>query len=316
MNVPLLGALFTFLAVVLATSAAFLYMNSKEALQTWRRRADGTSSVAEKTGEKVGEQLLARFHSLLEWFARMNQPSNVEQARATRRQLITAGYRSGKAPVFFVGTKLFLAVVMTTLIALIPVKHLGFPTFSNLVFYYVLAAACGYYAPILWLRRAIAQRKDSLQRAIPDALDLMVVCVEAGLGLDQAIARVGDEVKRTHPALSDELNLLAMELRTGVSRQEALRNFAHRTDMAEARNLVALLVQTDRFGTSIGQALRVHADSMRSTRRLKAEELAAKLPVKLLFPLIFFIFPSMFIVLLGPASIQMVRVLFPTLNGQ
>ena len=316
MNVPLLGALFTFLAVVLATSAAFLYMNSKEALQTWRRRADGTASGAEKTGEKVSEHVLAQFHSLLEWFARMNQPSNVEQARATRRQLITAGYRSGKAPVFFVGTKLFLAVVMTTLIALIPMKHLGFPTFSNLVFYYVLAAACGYYAPILWLRRAIAQRKDALQRAIPDALDLMVVCVEAGLGLDQAIARVGDEVKRTHPALSDELSLLAMELRTGVSRQEALRNFAHRTDMAEARNLVALLVQTDRFGTSIGQALRVHADSMRSTRRLKAEELAAKLPVKLLFPLIFFIFPSMFIVLLGPASIQMVRVLFPTLNGQ
>ena len=140
-------------------------------------------------------------------------------------------------------------------------------------------------------------RKDALQRAIPDALDLMVVCVEAGLGLDQAIARVGEEVERAHPALSDELNLLAMELRTGVSRQEALRNFAHRTDMEEARNLVALLVQTDRFGTSIGQALRVHADSMRTTRRLKAEELAAKLPVKLLFPLIFFIFPSMFIVL-------------------
>jgi len=147
-------------------------------------------------------------------------------------------------------------------------------------------------------------------------LDLMVVCVEAGLGLDQAITRVGEEVKRTHPALSDELNLLAMELRTGVSRQEALRNFAHRTDLEEARNLVALLVQTDRFGTSIGQALRVHADAMRSTRRLRAEELAAKLPVKLLFPLIFFIFPSMFIVLLGSAVIQMVRVLFPTMNGQ
>jgi len=145
---------------------------------------------------------------------------------------------------------------------------------------------------------------------------LMVVCVEAGLGLDQAISRVGEEIKRPHPALSDELNLLAMELRTGVSRQEALRNFAHRTDMEEVRNLVALLVQTDRFGTSIGQALRVHSDAMRSTRRLRAEELAAKLPVKLLFPLIFFIFPSMFIVLLGPASIQMVRVLFPAMNGQ
>lgn len=136
------------------------------------------------------------------------------------------------------------------------------------------------------------------------------------LGLDQTIARVGEEVKRSHPALSDELNLLALELRTGVSRQEALRNFAHRTDMEEVRNLVALLVQTDRFGTSIGQALRVHADSMRSTRRLKAEELAAKLPLKLLFPLLFFIFPSIFIVTVGPACIQMVRALFPALAGQ
>jgi len=314
MDVPLLVALFTFLAVLLASSAAFLYMNSREALQTWRRRADGTPSVNEATG--TGEQMMAQFRALLEWFARMNQPSNVEEARATRRQLITAGYRSGKAPVFFAGAKLFLAVLMTALIALVPVKTLGFPTFSNLVFYYVLAATCGYYAPVVWLRKAIANRKDALQRAIPDALDLMVVCVEAGLGLDQAITRVGEEVKRTHPALSDELNLLAMELRTGVSRQEALRNFAHRTDLEEARNLVALLVQTDRFGTSIGQALRVHADAMRTTRRLKAEELAAKLPVKLLFPLIFFIFPSMFIVLLGSAVIQMVRVLFPTMNGQ
>jgi tight adherence protein C len=291
-------------------------MNSREALQTWRRRADGISSGDEEKAEKLSDQLMTQFHALLEWFARMNQPSNVEEARATRRKLITAGYRSGKAPIFFVGSKLFLAVLLTVIVASIPVKQLGFPTLSNLVFYYVLAAACGYYAPILWLRRAIAGRKDALQRAIPDALDLMVVCVEAGLGLDQAIARVGEEVKRTHPALSDELNLLAMELRTGVSRQEALRNFAHRTDMEEARNLVALLVQTDRFGTSIGQALRVHADSMRTKRRLKAEELAAKLPVKLLFPLIFFIFPSMFIVLLGPASIQMVRVLLPALNGQ
>ena len=314
MDVPLLIALFTFLTVVLVSSAAFLYVNSKEALQTWRRRADGTPSVTEATG--TGQELIVQFHALLEWFAKMNQPSNVEETRATRRKLITAGFRSGQAPVFFAGSKLFLAVLMTGLIALVPVKFLGFPTFSNLVFYYVLAATCGYYAPILWLKRAIAQRKDALQRAIPDALDLMVVCVEAGLGLDQAITRVGEEVKRTHPALSDELNLLAMELRTGVSRQEALRNFAYRTDLEEVRNLVALLVQTDRFGTSIGQALRVHADSMRTTRRLRAEELAAKLPVKLLFPLIFFIFPSMFIVLLGSAVVQMVRVLFPTMSGQ
>ncbi|MCK6500777.1 MAG: type II secretion system F family protein, partial [Nitrospira sp.] len=184
-----------------------------------------------------------------------------------------------------------------------------------LIIFYLLAATCAYYAPSIWLSQAIAHRQDALLRAIPDALDLMVVCVEAGLGLDQAIARVGEDVKQTHPVLGEELNVLALELRTGVQRQEALRNLAYRTDLEEVKNLVALLVQTDRFGTSIGQALRVHADSMRATRRLKAEELAAKLPVKLLLPLIFFIFPSMFVVTIGPAVIRMVRVLFPALAG-
>ena len=317
MDVPLIVALVTFLAVVLASSAAFLYFNSREALQTWRRRADGASATLESEAAPAGmvDQLTAQLHALLEWSARMNQPSNVEEVRATRRLLINAGYRSGKAPVFFIGAKLLLAILIVCLMAIIPAKLLGFPTVSKLTFYYVLAAACGYYAPALWLRRAIAARKDALQRAIPDALDLMVVCVEAGLGLDQAIGRVGEEVKRAHLELSDELNILALELRTGVSRQEALRNLAHRTDLEEVKNLVALLVQTDRFGTSIGQALRVHADSMRTTRQLKAEELAAKLPVKLLLPLIFFIFPSMFIVVIGPACIKMMRVFFPALNG-
>ena len=317
MDIPLIVALVTFVAVVLASSAVFLYFNSREALQTWRRRAEGASAAEESEAVPAGivDQLRAQLQALLEWFGRMNQPSNVEEVRATRRLLINAGYRSGKAPVFFLGAKLLLAIVIVGLLAMIPAKLLGFPSVSKLTFYYVLAAACGYYAPAFWLRRAIEARKDSIQRAIPDALDLMVVCVEAGLGLDQAIGRVGEEVKRAHPELSDELSLLALELRTGVSRQEALRNLAHRTDLEEVRNLVALLVQTDRFGTSIGQALRVHADSMRTTRRLKAEELAAKLPVKLLLPLIFFIFPSMFIVVIGPAAIKMMRVFFPALNG-
>jgi tight adherence protein C len=318
MDVPLIVALVTFLGVMLASSAVFLYFNSRQALQTWRRRADGASAAAESEAAPTGmaEVLKAQLQALLEWFGKLNQPSNVEEVRATRRQLINAGYRSGKAPIFFLGAKLLLVIVMVCLLAMIPAQLLRFPSVLNLTFYYVLAAACGYYAPALWLRRAIGSRKDALQRAIPDALDLMVVCVEAGLGLDQAIGRVGEEVKRAHPELSDELNLLALELRTGVSRQEALRNLAHRTDLEEVRNLVALLVQTDRFGTSIGQALRVHADSMRTSRRLKAEEVAAKLPVKMLLPLIFFIFPCMFIVLLGPAAIQMIRVLFPALNGQ
>lgn len=317
MELPLLAALSTFVVILLTGTALFFYINSREVLQIWRRRAEGhtLAEPSRATGEGIADQVQDQIRFLLEWFARLNQPSNVEEVRATRRLLITAGYRSGKAPVFYTGAKLMLAVIAVALVGMIPVKVLGFPTATNLILYYLLAATCGYYAPGVWLKRAIAERQDALQRAIPDALDLMVVCVEAGLGLDQAIARVGEDVKRAHPVLADELNILALELRTGVQRQEALRNLAHRTDLEEVKNLVALLVQTDRFGTSIGQALRVHADSMRTTRRLKAEELAAKLPVKLLLPLIFFIFPSMFVVTIGPACIRMVRVLFPALAG-
>ena len=225
MNVPLIVALVTFLAVLLASSAVFLFFNSREALQTWRRRADGTSATAESEAAPAGmvEELKAQLQALLEWFGKFNQPSDVEKVRATRRRLINAGYRSGKASVIYVGAKLLLAIVIVCLLAMIPAKVLGFPSASNLTFFYILAAACGYYAPAYWLRRAIGSRKDALQRAIPDALDLMVVCVEAGLGLDQAIGRVGDEVMRAHPELSDELNILSLELRTGTSRQEPLQ---------------------------------------------------------------------------------------------
>lgn len=317
MEFPFVAAFCTFLAVMLLGSAVYVYMDRREVLQTWRRRAEGhlEGFETEKPSGNVLDAARVQLQDLLELFAKWNQPSNMEEARATRRLLITAGYRSSKAPVFFIGSKLLLAVTMVVLFTMVPVKLLGFPSTTTMLFYYVCLAACGYYAPSLWLRRVIADRQDALQRAIPDALDLMVVCVEAGLGLDQAIAHVGQEVSQAHPALGDELNILSQELRTGVQRQAALRNLAHRTDLVEVRNLVALLVQTDRFGTSIGQALRVHADSMRTTRRLKAEELAAKLPVKLLLPLMFFIFPSMFIVTVGPACIKIAKALFPALTG-
>src|SRR5215831_4468801 len=315
MDVPLVIAVITFLAVMLASCALFLYLNSRGAAQTWRRRAEGNHAAteADATDGGLAEELMTQLRALLEWFGRLNQPSKSEDIRATKRMLVTAGYRSGKAPIMFLGARLLSAIVIVVPLAMIPAKLLGFPTLTNLLLLYVVGAACGYYAPKIWLTRAIATRKDAIQRAVPDALDLMVVCVEAGLGLDQAIGRVGEEIKRTHLALNDELQLLSLELRTGVSRQEALRNLAQRTDLEDIKSLVALLVQTDRFGTSVGQALRVHADSMRTTRRLKAEELAAKLPVKLLLPLIFFIFPSILVVTIGPAAIQMVRVFFPAL---
>ncbi len=317
MDVPLVVALASFLTVVLAGTAVFLYLNTREAVQDWRRRAEGTqvdldSGTAPTT---LVDQLAAQLRVVLEWFGRLNRSSNSEEIQETRLRLMNAGYRSAKAPAIFLGTKLFLAIVAVAGFTMVPAKLLGFPTGTQLTIYYVVVAACGYYAPVYWLRKVIAARQNSLQRAIPDALDLLVVCVEAGLGLDQAVARVGDEVKRNHPALADELNVLSLELRTGAGRVDALKNLARRTDLEEVRNLVAILIQTDRFGTSIAQALRVHSDSMRTTRRLKAEELAAKLPIKLMIPLILFILPSLFIVVMGPACIQMVRVLFPILSG-
>ena len=317
MDLAVVVAFITFLTIMLTSVAVFFYLNSRESVHAWRRRAEGLGPAGEPELTPVGmvEEFRSQLKGLLEWLARFNQPSNAEQLRANRRLLITAGYRTAKAPIFFLGARLLSAIAIVVPLAMIPAKVLGFPTINNLILLYVVGAACGYYAPVVWLRKATAARKDALQRAIPDALDLLVVCVEAGLGLDQAIGRVGEEVARAHPELSDELHLLALELRTGVSRQEALRNLAQRTDLEDVRGLVALLVQTDRFGTSIGQALRVHADSMRTTRRLKAEELAAKLPVKLLLPLIFFIFPSIFIVVIGPAAIKAVRLLFPALAG-
>jgi tight adherence protein C len=316
-DTPLLIALAAFTVVLLASSAVFFFLNSREEMQAWRRRVDGANGAIDTEAAPHGlfHQLSAEFIRLLEWFGRLNQPS-VEDARSTRLLLINAGYRSGKVPLMFLGSKLMLAVFAVFLFTLVPAKLLGFPSVSSLTMYYVMAAAAGYYAPVLWLRRVIASRKDALQRAMPDALDLMVVCVEAGLGLDQAIGRVSQEVSRTHAELGDELNVLSVELRTGISRQEALKNLARRTALEELGNLVAMLVQTDRFGTSIGQALRVYADSMRTTRRPKAEELAAKLPVKLLLPLIFFIFPTLIVVTVGPAAIRMARILLPAMGGR
>jgi tight adherence protein C len=168
----------------------------------------------------------------------------------------------------------------------------------------VFIALLGFYLPDLWLIVKSDIRKEKLFEGLPDALDLLVVCVEAGMGLDGAIHRVADETKLTNQTLSDELKLLNLELRAGKSRQDALRNLALRTNINAMNSLVTLLIQTDKFGTSVAKALQVFADSFRTERYQKAEELAAKMPVKLIFPLVLFIFPSLFVVILGPAAIR------------
>ena len=179
----------------------------------------------------------------------------------------------------------------------------------------LLLAAIGYYLPNAALAHMIARRQRELFEAFPDALDLMRVCIEAGLGMDAAIERVGREMQLESPALSEEFHLVSLELRAGASRTDALRNLALRVAIEDIDAMVAMLVQADRFGTSIAESLRVHAESLRTRRRLIAEEAAAKLPVKLLVPLIFCVFPALLTVLLGPAAINVYRILMPRITG-
>lgn len=186
---------------------------------------------------------------------------------------------------------------------------------SSVIFVVLVLAGLGYMMPNIFLARRIAYRQREIFESFPDAIDLTTVCVEAGLGLDAALARVGSEMRLKSPILGEELHLVNLELRAGSSRERALRNLAQRTGIDEIDALVAILIQADRFGTSVADSLRVHSDNLRTKRRLRAEEAAAKVPLKLLFPVIFCIFPSLLLVLLGPAFIGIYRVLLPTMAG-
>jgi len=184
---------------------------------------------------------------------------------------------------------------------------------SSMLMYIVMAAAVGYYLPNVVLRQQIMHRQREVFESFPDALDLLIICIEAGMGLDQAIAKVAAEIDIKSKVLAQELSLVLIELRSGFSREVALRHLALRTGVEDIDLLVAMMIQADRFGTSMGDSLRVHADNLRTKRQQRAEEAAAKIAVKLLMPLIFMIFPTLMLVLVGPAVIQIYRVLLPGL---
>lgn len=248
--------------------------------------------------------------------AKLSAPKEGWEASSLRVRFMQAGLRETSWPAVFFAAKTVLALAFPGLLTLyigVAKVTLDFNTGLMLL---VLLVAIGYYLPNVVLSRLVEQRRESLQNALPDALDLMIVCVEAGLGLDAAMNRAAGEIGMRSEALSDELNLLALELRMGVKREQALRNLALRSGVDDVSSFVAMLVQADRFGTNVAEALRVQAETMRTHRRLRAEERAAKIPLKLLFPLIFFIFPSLMVVLMGPAMISIYRVLLPTMGGR
>lgn len=230
-----------------------------------------------------------------------------ESDEAIRSGLERAGIRSSGAPLLFLGAKVLLAAVCG--LGWIGVNWALARPLGSILVAGAVAAAVGFYLPTFWLYARGENRKGQIQSALPDALDLMVVCVEAGLGLNAAISRVGQEIKLASPALSEELNLVNHEIRAGLTRADALRRLARRTGVDDLYGLTAMLIQTDKLGTSVAQSLRAHAESMRTKRRQRAEQMARKAGIKLAFPLVFLIFPALLVVILGPAAIQLMQMI-------
>ncbi len=306
-----------FVTVVLFSLGIFFYADyQKERWKISKRIKQMTGIIKSEELTDVFYKIKDRLVGLTGSLGKLVKPRSEGESSNVRKLLLRAGYRRETASVIFFGIKAFLTIAFfgfSFLMKLWIVKNISSFHFMLLC---IILGVTGFYLPNLWLKMMITRREEKIIEGFPDALDLMVVCVEAGTGLDAAINRVGEEMKLSNKILSEEFKLLSLELRAGKQRRDALKNLAMRTDLEDVSSLVTLLIQTDRFGTSIAQALRVHSDSMRTKRYQKAEELATKLPVKLVFPLIVFIFPSIFVTVMGPAIIQIFRMLLPRLAGQ
>ena len=261
-------------------------------------------------------------HRWMQWIAaltrpigKLSTPQEGFEKSSLRLRFMHAGLRDASAPAAFFSLKSLLTLGLP-LLGYVMLAGAGPQLRGNsLLLIMLLLATLGYYGPNLVLAHLVARRQREIFESFPDALDLMTVCVEAGLGTEAALTRVAEDMQLKSPVLSDEMRMVNLELRAGADRERALRNLAMRTGVDEVDGFVTMINQAERFGTSIAASLRVHADMLRTRRRQRAEEAAAKIALKLLFPLIFFIFPSLLLVLLGPAMIQVYRVLLPTLGA-
>ena len=301
-----LGGLFVSIALItgLGTFAALVRWSPEG--RRLRELATAGSSV---TGDHVEHvRLTESLDPRLERLSRAVPKSPKEMTRL-RRRLAAAGINGFGPAVLYA----LAEAALPLLLAAGPLMFMSGPIAWVVA---LITGTIGYMVPGLILTRLITKQKRRIENGLPDALDLMIVCIEAGCGLDQAILKTSVELEISHPALASELRLISTEMRAGKSRIEAFKNFAERTRVDDVRALVAMLVQTDRFGTSIGQALRTHAETSRTKRKQRAEEKAAKIGVKLVFPLVFFLFPAFYVVTLGPAIIQFVRVFFGQVVNQ
>ena len=256
------------------------------------------------------EEQKPRFQSVLGALRRLGEkaPKSPKEMGTLRLRLVQSGYRGEEALTVFFGIRVAFALLLFALFATSVIRRPNIGLALG-------AFGLGYVLPGMVLARMAKRRAHRIRLSLADALDLLVVSVEAGLGLDQAMTRVGSELAFAYPELSDELRLINLELRAGKPRAEALRNLADRTGVDDLSSLVTMLIQTDKFGTSVAQSLRVYSETLRTKRRQRAEEAAAKTGVKMVFPLVVCIFPAIWVVTIGPAAIRFVKVLFPMVEG-
>ena len=273
------------------------YMRGR--LADFRKTADPGAPVSDGWVEKVVK--------VAQPFSKLSLPEEGWERSALRTRFMNAGWRSPAAATLYFAAKTLLALLVPGVVALVMMNYWPAMLAKRFMVALLVSAAFGYYLPNFTLERTAQRRQRDIFETIPDALDLLTVCVEAGLSLERALVKVAGEIHVKSMVLAQELQLVLMEMRAGFTKERALRNFALRSGVEDVDTLVAMLIQSERFGTSMGTSLRVHSDNLRSKRRLMAEEAAAKIALKLLFPLIFFIFPTLLIVLVGPAGIQISR---------
>jgi tight adherence protein C len=299
--VPLIGV---FLSVALAVGfGASYFLRTASPLE---RRLRDLVDTGVGVGTRVSSlDLMHASYGQLEKFANV-LPQSPKQMSALRRRMAVAGFDRPEAAVLYALAEIGLPILFGSIAWLYLQGTRG-------IIAGLTVGAVGYLLPGLWLGSKIANRKRLIQNGLPDALDLLLVTIEAGSGLDQALVKVSNELQIACPPLADELRNVVTEMRAGRSRIDALKQLAERTKVDDVRTLVATMIQTDKFGTSIGQALRTHADVARTKRRQRAEERAQKLGVKLVFPLVLCLFPAMYVVVLGPAALRIMR-LFATGN--
>ncbi|MFD1557858.1 type II secretion system F family protein [Paraburkholderia silviterrae] len=304
-------------AGVFGLSLGAMYIFAPKTMRRRIEQAGGGRGTPVPSAQPDGadEPWYERLVQVTEPLSRLSTPKEGWEVSALRVRLMNAGWRTPGAVAIYFGARTVLALLLPTMAAMWMLGGGGASSVTSFALVLVSLVTVGYYLPAFILSRVVARRKRAIFEDFPDAIDLLTVCVEAGLGLDAALMRVAEEIKLRSVVVASEMELTLLEMRSGYAKEKALRNFALRTGVEDVDSFSTMLIQAERFGTSIGDSLRVLSDTLRTRRRMLAEEKAAKIALKLLFPLMFCIFPALLVVLMGPAMLQIYRTMLPALSS-